>query len=366
MMQAANVDLCTDLRTRVAIVGGGPMGLELAVALTREGIDYELFEAKQIGHTMTWWAPQTRWFSSSERIAIAGVPLETLDQSKVTREQYLTYLRGIVRQFGLRVHTYEPVTDVQQQPDETFALMTSRHGIQRHVRCEAVVLAVGGTDFPRLLGIEGENLPHVDGYFREPHNYFDRRVLIVGGRNSAIEAALRVHHAGGHVALSYRQAELPRKSIKYWLLPEIEGLIQAGRITAHLGTRPVRIKPNHVTLERIESGERYDVPADVVLSLIGYEQDKRLLHNAGVELIGETQRPQFEMRTMQTNVPRLYVAGTAIAGTQSSHYRIFLENCHVHVERIVAHLQGRPPPTESIIPPEAGGLAAQIEAQPES
>src|SRR6187401_3855625 len=95
--------------SEVAVVGAGPIGLELAVALKRRGIDYQHFDAKQIGYTISWFAPQTKFFSSNERIAIAGVPLETPDQSKATREQYLAYLRTIVREFALDVRTYEPI-----------------------------------------------------------------------------------------------------------------------------------------------------------------------------------------------------------------------------------------------------------------
>ena len=354
-------------RARVAIVGGGPIGLELAAALAGRGISFVQFEAEQIGHTMSWWAPQTRWFSSNERIAIGDRPLVTIDQSKATREEYLTYLRGFVQQHNLRVRTYEPVTRIRRD-GEGFVLTSSHVGGERTTRCDAVVLAIGGTDFPNRLDIPGENLPHVDGYLREPHNYFGQKVLVVGGRNSAVEAALRCHHAGAHVALSYRHPQLPQKSIKYWLLPEIEGLIKANRIEGHFDTKPVQITPTHVTLENIRTGDTYEVAVDRVLSLIGYGQDKTLFRSAGVELIGDGEMPKFDPESMETNVPGLYVAGTAIAGTQSSKYKIFLENCHVHIPRIVAHLTGEAPPPEALegLGESMRHLAELVDAQPES
>src|SRR5829696_5690690 len=101
----------------VAIVGAGPIGLELAVALKRSGIDYLHFDAKQIGYTISWFAPQTKFFSSNERIAIAGVPLQTADQGKATREEYLAYLRAIVLQFDLRINTYEPIIGIAHDED---------------------------------------------------------------------------------------------------------------------------------------------------------------------------------------------------------------------------------------------------------
>ncbi|WP_161604683.1 NAD(P)-binding domain-containing protein [Roseiconus nitratireducens] len=351
----------TDRSTRVVIVGAGPIGIELAVALQRAGIAFEMFDAGSIGQTISWWAPQTRWFSSNERIAIAGVPLQTVDQTKATREQYLNYLRSVVTQFGLRIHTHTPVLDIQRGED-TMTVITGGQQVRQRWRCREVVLAIGGTDFPRKLEIPGEDLPHVDGYLRETHRYFGRRVLIIGGRNSAIEAALRLHHAGAQVSISYRGEELPVDGIKYWLLPEMLGLLKAGRIGNHLGTVPVEITPQSVKLRSIndDSAPLRDVPADDVLSLIGYEQEKSLFRAAGVELVDTSQRPTHDPVTMQTNIPGIYVAGTAVAGTQNSKYKTFLENCHDHVDRIVAHLSGTAP--ESVDPE----YMKQVAAQPES
>src|SRR5882757_7727401 len=121
----------------LAIVGAGPLGLELAVALKRRGVRYVHFEAKQIGYTISWFPPQTRFFSSNERIAIAGVPLQTVDQMKCTREQYLTYLRTIVQQFDLRINTYEPVTAIARRPDG-FDLTTRRNDAGQHYRARQI------------------------------------------------------------------------------------------------------------------------------------------------------------------------------------------------------------------------------------
>jgi thioredoxin reductase (NADPH) len=345
--------------TDVAVVGAGPIGLELAVALKRAGIDYLHFDAKQIGWTISWFAPGTRFFSSNERIAIAGVPLQTPDGGKCTREQYLTYLRTVVQQFDLDVRTYEPVVGIDRLPGAAgFTLTTKPAGGERRCRARRVVLVTGGTDRPRRLDVPGEDLPHVNHYFDDPHRYFRKRVLVVGGKNSAVEAALRCHNAGAHVSLSYRRPKLPARSIKYWLLPEINGLIDSGRVPAYLGTAPTRITPTHVQLEPwadpdappdptfpfVAPGVRgRNVEADFVLLLVGYRADMSLCRMAGVELAGPTETPNFTPHTMETNVPGVYVAGTAVAGTQDK-YRVFIENCHVHVDRIVAAVTGAPEP----------------------
>lgn len=329
----------------VAVVGAGPIGLELAAALKRRGVNYVHLEARQIGHTMTWWAPQTRFFSSNERIAIAGVPLVTPDGSKATREQYLAYLRTVVQMFGLPVRTYEPVTGVSPAAGGGFELTTRSRSGPRTYRASRVVLAVGGTERPHCLDIPGEDLPHVSHYLGEPHQYFGQRVLIVGGKNSAAEAALRLYHAGAKVTLSYRHAELPKASIKYWLYPELSGLIGTGGIRALFETVPVAVRPEAVELAH-RDGRVEEVAADFVLLLTGYEADMTLFRMAGVTLKGKNEVPVFDPATMETNVPGLYVAGTAAAGTQSK-YELFLENCHVHVERIVAHLTGTAAPGAS-------------------
>ena len=358
----------TTASTDVAIIGAGPIGLELAVALKTAGFDYLHFDARQIGYTVSWFAPQTRFFSSNERIAIAGVPLQTPDGGKCTREQYLAYLRTVVQQFDLDVRTYEPVIGIDRLPGGGFSLTTSAAGGERRYRANRIVLATGGTDRPRRLDVPGEDLPHVSHYFDDPHRYFRKRVLIVGGKNSAVEAALRCHHAGAHVSISYRRAKLPAKSIKYWLLPEINGLMESGRIRSYLGTVPTRITPASVELSpwadpdaaadptfsfAAANGRPRTVAADFVLALIGYRADMTLARLAGVALDAACERPAYDERTMETNVPGVFVAGTAVAGTQDK-YRVFIENCHVHVTRILAALTGAPtPPTpQPIASPE--------------
>jgi thioredoxin reductase (NADPH) len=160
---------------------------------------------------------------------------------------------------------------------------------------------------------------------------------------------VRCHRAGAHVALSYRREQMNRKSIKYWLLPEINGWLDSGQMTGYFLTQPVAITPTHVTLTRIGDSlygnETFDAPADFVLLMTGYEADMKLFRLAGIELRGSCHNPVYNPMTMQTTSPGIYVAGTAVAGTQDK-YRVFIENCHVHVARIVADLTGSaPPPT---------------------
>ncbi len=330
----------------VALIGAGPIGIELAVALKQAGVNTLHLEAGQIGQTVVRYPKSTQFFSSPQRIAIAGVPLHTTNQAKPTREEYLTYLRSVVQQFELDIHTFERVTHAEKSPDG-FTLRTNASGETRQYQANNIVLAIGDMAFPRLLHIPGEDLGHVSHRFDEPHRYFKKRLLIVGGKNSAVEAAIRCHRAGAQVAISYRRDRFDPRRVKYWLLPEIEALIKSGEVGFYPNTVPRTITPTHVTLHPIKAGtgDPFQVEADFVLLQTGYVMDTALFEMLGVELAGENGAPDINPRTMQTNIPGMYVAGTAAAGTQVT-FRLFIENCHIHVPRIVAALTGQPPPPE--------------------
>lgn len=324
--------------TDVIIVGAGPIGLELAVAFKQTGVDYLQFDAKQIGYTISWFPPHTRFFSSNDRIAIAGVPLQTADQNKATREQYLAYLRTVAQLHDLQVRTYEPMTGIERT-DGGFEITTHPAAGQRRYRCKRVVLATGGTAHPRKLGIPGEDLPHVCSRLEDPHTYFRKRLLIVGGKNSAVETAMRCHHAGAYVSMVYRREQLDPKHIKYWLYPEMTGLLKSDTIRGYFSSQPVKITPSHVTLRRAD-GSTTDVPTDFVLLQIGYQADMSLCKLAGVQLAGPCDKPVYDERTMETNVPGIYLAGTVTGGTQDK-YTVFIENGHVHIDRILATITGQ-------------------------
>jgi len=206
---------------------------------------------------------------------------------------------------------------------------------------------------PRMLQVPGEDLPHVSHYFKEAHRYFRQRLLVVGGRNSAVEAALRCHHAGASVAISYRRDTFDTKHIKYWLLPEINSLIRQGHIDFHPWTEVERIEADCVRLRASSLCPADQAPAsccvdaDFVLAMTGYVMDATLLEQAGAAMQGPNRAPVLDPATHQTSVPGLYVAGTAAAGTQL-HFRLFIENCHVHVERIVKALTGHQPPQQLV------------------
>ncbi len=353
-------------RYTVAIIGAGPIGLELAVCLRRLGVDYVHFDAKQIAYTMSWWPRNTSFFSTTERLAIAGVPIQNNHQNRITGEDYMAYLRGIVEQFDLPIRSYEPVSALARDTDG-FHITTAPLAGQRHYRAEHVVLAIGDMDFPNRLNIPGEDLPHVTHYFRDPHDYFRRRVLIVGGKNSAAETALRCWRAGADVTVSYRQAQFDQQRVKHWLLPDLEAQIEAGVMRFLPETTPLEITPTHVVLGKVRNGVLTDEPpihheTDFVVLNTGFRGDQRLLEQVGVELVGENRVPACNPDTMETNVPGLYLAGTVAAGVQQR-YTLFIENCHEHAGNITRAITGQWPSGLGSVPSRNYTLAfEQIEA----
>ncbi len=216
-----------------------------------------------------------------------------------------------------------------------FEVVTERG---RH-RARAVAVATGFFDQPNRLNIDGEDLPHVSHYFKEPYPYSGRRVVVIGAKNSAAKAALSCRRHGADVTLLVRGPEITT-SVKYWIRPDLLNRIKEGSITAYTNTTVERITPDAVEIQTPE-GTR-TIPADAVLALTGYHPDFSFLENLGIELTGDARVPVFHDDTMESNRPGLYLAGTVCGGKNTS--RWFIENGRIHAARIAAHLSGQPVP----------------------
>ena len=336
-------------QVQTIIIGAGPIGLETAVELVRRGVGCRVLDAGAIGQQVMDFPPMTRWFSSPDRLAIGGVPFTTPSSEKGTREEYLAYLRAVADQFQLDIRTYERVESISGDSEAGFQLATrSLAGIEREHACGSLVLATGGTARPRSLDIPGENLPHVRVTVGEPHRFHGRRLLIVGGKNAACEAAVHAYRAGARVTIACRGDALHER-VKYWIRPELEAMIQSGQVEAYFGMVPTSIEADRVHLSSVDGDEVAEVPVDDVLLAIGFESDMALFTEVGAQLEGEARSVVHDPETMETTVPGIYVAGTAVAGTQQR-FRVYVENSHVHARRIAAALVGDPPPETPELP----------------
>ncbi len=195
---------------------------------------------------------------------------------------------------------------------------------------------MGYYDHANLLGVAGEDLPHVRHFYDEAHNYYRRRVVIVGGKNSAVEAALELYRAGAQVTLVHRGPSIG-VSVKYWVKPDIENRIKEGAIAARFNTRVVEIRPTEMVVET--AGESGVLPADDVLLLTGYQADPEFLRRSGVEVNRETNVPRHDPFTFETNVQNLFIAGGQLAGKKTG--TVFIENGRFHGGRIAEVLAER-------------------------
>jgi bacillithiol disulfide reductase len=318
----------------VLIVGAGPSGLATAIAAKQRGLDFVVVEKGVLVNSIFHFPTHMVYFTTPELLEIGGLPLVT-PYDKPTRLESLRYYRRVVDTYGLQISLHEHVVDIERE-NGVFAVTSMADGA-RHVRyARAVVVAIGYYDHPNYLGVPGEDLPHVSHYYKEPHPYYRQRVVIVGGKNSAAEAALELFRAGAHVTLVHRRATLG-DSIKYWVRPDIENRIKEGSIVARFETRVTEILAHVVVVER--DAVREEIPADAVLLLTGYRPDVDLMRRAGIRCHDETLVPELDPETFETNVPNLFIAGGAVAGRNTG--SIFIENGRFHGERIITTLAGR-------------------------
>jgi thioredoxin reductase (NADPH) len=320
----------------VLIIGAGPAGLAAAIAATKAGLSYQVVEKGALVNSLLHYPTEMVFFTTPELMEIGGLPF-TSPNDKPSRMEALRYYRRATDTYKLDVVFDETVESISRDGDAFVVEAQDKWKQRRTPRARTIVLATGAYDFPNVIGVPGEDLPHVSHYFTAPHPFYRKRVVIVGGKNSAAEAALDLYRAGAHVTIVHRRAALG-ESIKYWVKPDIENRIKEGSVAARFNTHVIEITPTHVLVER--DGAREDIPADGVFLLTGYISDNRLLRAAGIEIDPETCGPVHNPDTFETNVPGIYVIGAMVAGKASG--RIFIENGRFHgqvaIDRIAASM----------------------------
>ncbi len=320
------------------IVGAGPSGLSAAIAARHHGLDYVVVEQGTLVNSIYNFPPQMVFFTTPELLEIGGIPFVS-PYEKPTRAEALRYYRKIVDTFDLQIALEEKVVSVSHEREageELFAVETrSSRGVRRVRHGRNVALAIGYYDHPNLLNIPGEDLPHVHHYYGDPHPFYRQRVVVVGGGNSAAEAALDLFRAGAHVTVVHRWGEL-KATIKYWVKPDIENRIKEGSIAGRFNTCVSEIRPTSIVVRGAAGVE--ELPADAVFLLTGYHPDWDLLAGAGVTLDARGV-PAYDPETFETNVPGLFVAGGALSGKDTA--PIFIENGRFHGEKIVEAIARR-------------------------
>ena len=329
----------SDCECDVLIVGAGPAGLAAAIAARREGLSALVLDKGGLVDGIYRFPRNMVFFTTPELLEIGGLPFVTPFE-KPTRVEALRYYRRVADTFGLAIAFDEEVVGVRRESGvdrSSFVLDVKTRGEgARTRRARAVVLATGYYGQPNLLGVPGENLPHVSHYYSEAHPYYRRQVVVVGGKNSAAEAALDLYRAGARVTLVHHEAALG-DSIKYWVKPDIENRIAEGAIPALFETRVQRITPESVHLSGPKGAS--ELHADGVFLLTGYHPDWALLERAGVVIDPKGPAARYDPETLETDVPSLFLAGGVVSSRTAA--PVFIENGRAHGERIARVIRAR-------------------------
>ena len=324
----------------VLVIGAGPAGLAAGIAARTHGLRYLIVERGSLVNSLLHYPTNMVFFTTPELLEVGGLPFVS-PYEKPTRQEALRYYRRVADTFEMEIAFSEPVTGLRRAADGDFRVTSQPAGGEPRLRqARTVVVATGAFDRPNLLGIPGEDLAHVSHYYREPHPFYRRRVVVVGGKNSAAEAALDLYRNGAKVTLVHRGERLG-DSIKYWVLPDIENRIKEGSVAARFCTSVAEITSEDVVLDGPDGRTR--VVADAVLLLTGYHSDPTLLRTAGADLDPASGAPFHHPDTFESSVPGLFVVGACVAGRESG--RIFIENGRFHgamaVQAIARRLLGK-------------------------
>ncbi len=322
------------------VFGAGPTGLACAIEAKRAGLRSLVIDKGCLTNSLFHYPTNMVFFTTPELMEIGGIPMTTAGE-KATRLEALKYYRKVAQHSALELRLYERVEHIGGN-DGKFEIGTrTEQGIENRYESKKVVIATGYYDLPNLLNVPGEDLPKVSHYYSEAHPFYNMDVAVIGGGNSAAEAALDLFRGGARVTLIHRGAQL-RESIKYWLRPDIENRIRAGEIQALFGTRVSCIERDQLICfngaDRASSGEQR-IRNDFVFALTGYHPDFEFLRRHGIELDPVSQRPQCHPETYESNVPGIHLAGVIVAGLKSN--EIFIENGRFHGARIARALAGK-------------------------
>ncbi|MNH79534.1 Ferredoxin--NADP reductase [compost metagenome] len=323
----------------VVIIGAGPCGLSAAIECQLQGLSVRVIEKYNIVHSIYLYPTHMQFFSTSELLEIGDIPFVT-PGDKPFRHEALAYYRRVASHYNLQVNCYEEALSIDRQPDGTFIVRTrTSSGEELEHLARHVVLSSGYFDHPNILGIPGEDMEKVTHYFREAHPYTGMKVAIIGGSNSAVDAAMELLRVGAHVTIVYR-GEGISSHIKPWVKPLFEAMIDKGHIQMRTSSRVVSILNDRIVIESTLDGTTDELENDFVLALTGFRPDRKLLASAGVQMSEDMDKPVFNPETMESNIPGLYIAGVVASGRNAN--EVFIESGRGHGKLIARHIANTP------------------------
>ena len=322
------------------VVGAGPTGLAIGAEARQAGLGVLLVDRGPLCNAIVGFPTAMSFFTTRDKLEIAGIPFGIPDV-KPDRRQALAYYQGVARQHQLPLALFEDVVEIRRAGElfevASRSTATAGDGSVRRRQARAVALATGYFDLPKLLGVTGEDLPWVSHRYLEPYGHFGQHVVVVGGGNSACEAALDLWRNNVRVTMIVRKPDL-KPTVKYWVQPDVLNRISEGSITARFDTVVKEFRQDGTLRVESPSGSE-TISAEAAYVLIGYLPDVEFERRCGIRCDSRTLVPSFDPRSCESNVPGLYVAGTLQAGRDTG--RIFIENSRAHAPKIVAHLLRR-------------------------
>jgi thioredoxin reductase (NADPH) len=315
----------------VIIIGSGPIGLATAIELKKRGIKSLIIERGCLVNSLYNYPTNMTFFSTSDRLEIGNIPFIS-HGPKPTRKEALEYYRRAAEHYKLNINLYEEVKDVKGS-DGNYTVTTDK----QTYTAEKVVVATGFYGRPNMMGVPGEDLPKVLHYYDEPHRYAWQNVLVVGGGNSAADAAMETWRCNANVSILAKHNTL-KPSIKYWIKPDIENRIKEGSIKGYFNSRVIEIRDKEVDIETPDG--KKTIKNDFVLAMTGYRPHFDFMEKLGIELTDdEIKMPVYKEDSLETNKKGMYVAGVVCGGMDTS--RLFIENTRIHADHIAADIENR-------------------------
>tara|TARA_B100000315_G_scaffold157910_1_gene146571 strand:+ start:2070 stop:3023 length:954 start_codon:yes stop_codon:yes gene_type:complete len=312
----------------VIIVGAGPSGLACAIEAARKKLDYVVLDRGCVVNAIYNFPKNITFFSTPDLLEI-GETAFISDKFRPNRQEVLNYYLKVVRLFKLKINTYEEAIGLSRLSNYLSVYTKTYSGKQKEYKTRKVILATGYYDNPNMMGVEGEDLPKVSHYYTEAHPYYDKEVAVVGGNNSAVEAALDLCHHGAKVTLIHREERLGKK-IKYWILPDIKKRIEKKLVKAIFNANVQEISQESIGIRT--NGKRSRIKNDFVFAMTGYRPDSKLMDAFGIKYSPKTLTPKHIPKNLETNVKGIHMAGSIVSGINNN--RVFIENSREHGKKI--------------------------------
>lgn len=313
----------------ILVIGGGPIGLACGLAAKRAGLTYLIVEKGTLINSLYNYPSLMTFFSTSERLEIGEVPFVS-SSVKPTRSEALEYYRRVADSHQLNIHLFEAVMAVEKSAESGYHITTSKTTYSAN----NIILATGFYDIPVRLNIEGEDLPKVTHYYKEPHFYYNQNVVVVGANNSAVDAALETYRKGARVTMVIRDEEVGHR-VKYWVRPDIVNRITEGSIKAYFHSALKAVRPHEVDIQTPEG--IITIENDFVIAATGYQPNFEFLKNMGIQLSeDEKLYPSYNSETQESNMKGIYLAGVVCGGMDTHVW--FIENSRIHAEQIIKNI----------------------------